>query len=108
MSDRRQITLREFIAEGEKRFGEDRRKWLFLCPSCGTVQSSEDFRSVGQSDKEINRNIAFSCIGRFDETKGCDWTLGGLLRIHTLEVLPPDGGDPQPYFEFAQPQGDGE
>lgn len=35
---------------------------------------------------------------------GCDWTLGGFLRLHELAVDRGDGGEPQPTFAIATPQ----
>jgi hypothetical protein len=43
--------------------------------------------------------VFMSCEGRYTKGVGCDWTLGGLFRIHTLEVV--REGDVVPCFEFA-------
>ena len=63
------------------------------CPICGTLQSANDLieAGAGKDYDEVRGILGFSCIGRFDKTKGCDWTLGGLLHLHNLEVLTPDG-----------------
>ena len=65
----------------------------FVCPRCHTVQCADDFikAGVGESFSEVEPYLAFSCIGRWDESKGCDWTLGGLFQIHELVVTTPDG-----------------
>lgn len=101
------MTQDEFLAEAKKRFGESTRCWKFVCPMCGTVQS------VQQLLDAVHGYIGYSCIGRFtgmgDEgiaahnrgepwDGGCNWTLGGFLRCHTLEVTLSDKAvwrDPQ-------------
>lgn len=107
------MSAAEWRAEGERRFGADPRKWVFVCPSCGTHQSAEDFYTKARMQRgtgALNGYLGFSCIGRWtgagphDPNKpagrGCDWTLGGLFRIHTLEVIDEEGGR-HPRFEFA-------
>lgn len=81
------------------------RKWVFICPSCQTEQSGQDLLDVGVSLDECAGVIGYSCIGRFTRSKGCDWTLGGLFQIHTLEVVDEDGGI-HPRFEFADEKPD--
>lgn len=63
----------------------------FVCPSCGTEQSMNDLIEAGVDPDKATNYVAFSCIGRFDESKGCNWTLGGLFQIHEVEVETPDG-----------------
>ena len=60
-------------------------------------KTAEDFRSKNIDPDGV---VYFSCIGRWVPGIGCDWTLGGLLRIHTLEVINGQG-DKIPVFEFA-------
>lgn len=98
---RRVIGHEEWLAEGKRRFGEKARHWRFVCPSCGTVQTPQDLLDAGLSKEEAHRVMAYSCVGRFTRAKGCDWTLGGLLQIHTLEVQFEDGTK-RPTFEFAE------
>lgn len=98
----RKITNEEWLAEGQALYGERARDWKFRCVKCGNVQSAV---SVSERNPEINiestRNwIYFSCEGRRTAGVGCDWTLGGLFKIHRLEVIEPDG-NPHPTFEFA-------
>ena len=103
------IKLADFVNEAKKRFGDDNRKWKFKCPSCGAIQSAEDFSQLDCfKDKkgEINKFIGFSCIGRFtrenekEKFKGCNWTLGGLFQIHALEIEDNDG-KMHKHFELA-------
>lgn len=65
----------------------------FQCPRCKTLQSANDLiiAGVGKNLDEVEKYLAFSCVGRWDKSQGCDWTLGGLFQIHELEVVTPDG-----------------
>lgn len=65
----------------------------FRCPRCKTLQSAQDLidAGAGRNFNEVEKYLAFSCVGRFTSEKGCDWTLGGLLRCHELEVVTSDG-----------------
>jgi hypothetical protein len=99
-SSRRTITHADWLAEAVKRFGQDAKKWKFVCPACNTLQCIEELLTAGVPKDKVVQTIGFSCIGRFDKNKGCDWTLGGLLHIHTLEVIHPESHQPQPVFEF--------
>lgn len=74
--------------------GKDRIEDVtFQCPNCKTLQSAQDLidAGAGSSFDEVEKYLAFSCVGRFTKEKGCNWTLGGLLHIHELEVITPDG-----------------
>lgn len=74
-----------------------------VCPMCGTVQSIRSLMAAGAKRDEAERKIAFSCIGRITgagafrpgqqdrKGAGCDWTLGGLFKIHAIEVVTEDG-----------------
>jgi len=113
------MTHQEFLDECKKRFGPSVNDWKFVCPACGTVQSIKQLADAviasGGKKEDVEGYIAFSCIGRFTKAgdkgiaaknqgkpwdKGCNWTLGGFLRIHTLEVLLPNG-EKRPTFELA-------
>ena len=89
----------DWIEDGKKRFGEDMLQWKFKCPKCKTTQTPQDLIDAGVKREDVDKYIGFSCIGRFTESKGCDWSLGGLFRIHTLEV--DIDGHNRPVFEFA-------
>lgn len=97
---RRQMTLAEYKGEGERLFGNDVAKWKYRCARCGEVQTLQDFIDAGLTEREAWKYIAFSCIGRFVEGRGCDWTLGGLFQIHTLEVIDEEAKIHR-RFEFA-------
>ena len=104
------IEIKDFIAEAEARFGENRKKWKFICPICGTPQSAEDLVAAGVDKAKVSDYVGFSCIGRWTDAgphkkgdkpgKGCDWTLGGLFRLHKLEIED-EKGKKHPHFELA-------
>lgn len=81
------ITHENWMKKAEQLFGKDVRKWEFICPSCGTVQTPQELLDTGMTKKSAGAYIGFSCIGRFNDKRGCNWTLGGLLRIHKLEIV---------------------
>jgi len=89
VTDRREISLDEWKAEGVEKFGEVVADWVFECPACHETQTMRDF--VDAEVKNPDTVFYFSCIGRWAEGRGCDWTLGGLLQIHKTEVIAPDG-----------------
>ena len=96
------LTLEEFKT-AIKSQGKDRIEDVtFRCPSCKTLQSAQDLidAGAGKSMDDVEKYLAFSCVGRWNESKGCDWTLGGLFPIHKLEVVTPDGKH-HPRFEPA-------
>ena len=85
----------------------------FRCPMCNTVQSIRSLMNAGATKEEAEKRIAFSCEGRLRNApsakngkpglkniRGCDWTLGGLLKLHTIEVITEDGVH-HPRFELA-------
>jgi hypothetical protein len=96
----RTISISDWRAEGKRRFGEKARFWKFKCVSCGEVQTGQDFLSAGLTPDEVLKVMGYSCIGRFVPGRGCDWTLGGLLHIHQLEIEMEDGKR-VPCFEFV-------
>jgi len=98
-------THEEWLDEAERRFGDDPRDWLFVCPRCKTEQCAWDFYEAGVKGSTIDKVLAFSCIGRFTDGKGCDWTLGGLFQIHEVEVE--FGDKKRRTFAFAEPRNHG-
>lgn len=91
------INYEDWISELKKRFGNDSKKWAFKCPSCGNTQTTKDFIDNGIDTPE--KKVYFSCIGRYVKGRGCDWTLGGFLKINKVSVMK----DAQmfPVFEMA-------
>lgn len=82
----------------------ERHHYAFRCVHCGHVQPPESMRQrCGLDDDKIERAVFFACEGRFNPDYGCNWTLGGLLQIHTLEIEA-DDGTITPAFEPATPE----
>lgn len=106
------IDLNEFRRRLKEQGVSDRRHAAFICPLCKIPQSIQSFIAIGCSEETAERQIGFSCIGRQagapaprkePDGQPCNWTLGGLLRLHELEVV--DGeGKAHPYFEIATPE----
>lgn len=114
MSEVEKISLDEFRARLDAQAVSSRRHKAFKCPMCATVQSMQSLISAGAGPDEagVEKYIGFSCVGRFTgagsprkkpDGKPCNWTLGGLFRLHKLEVLTPDG-EAHPHFEVATPE----
>ena len=96
----KQITLEDWRREAAERFGPDRKDWAFQCPACGNVQSIASVLDHNPDlEGDLGAWIYFACEGRHTPGHGCDWSLGGLLRIHKVEVL--SDGEATPAFEFA-------
>ncbi|MDL2279042.1 hypothetical protein LJC15_00055 [Desulfovibrio sp. OttesenSCG-928-G11] len=101
-SPRRTVSHAEFLAELEAQ-GVPRHHCAFRCVICGNIQSAFSLSRFMTPDQAANR-CYFSCEGRYNNgAHGCDWTLGGLLRVHTLEVIADDGTH-IPAFEPASPE----
>lgn len=108
------LTLSEFHAQAKTQ-NVMRDDVAFVCPMCGTIQSSRLLISegVGACYDTVKTIIGFNCVGRYtgkgspNEEKGkghgCNWSLGGLLQVHELEVITPDGKY-VPCFELATPE----
>ena len=101
MADRRQIPHAEFLGLIQAQ-GVPIEQTKFLCCMCGCEQSPQDFLDAGAASslEEAKIEVTFSCLGRWTEGKPprqepdgerCNWTLGGLLRAHDLEVIMDDG-----------------
>jgi hypothetical protein len=103
------ITHAEFISRLKAQGQPHRRDAAFVCPMCKTVQSMRSLIIAGALPEDAETQIGFSCIGRLtgagshkkgaEPGGGCNWSLGGLFRIHTLEVR--FGADQHPIFEIA-------
>ena len=112
MAEITKMTLEEWETEGERRFGPARIFWGFVCPSCGHVQTPEDFRQY--KDKGATPNTAYlNCIGRYDGKHGavemgtrpgpCNYTSGGFFNFNPVLVDRP-GDPPIHVFAFAEPE----
>jgi hypothetical protein len=108
----RTITLEQFITE-LKAQGVPRSHVAFVCPVCKTVQSLATLMKAAEaSEHDMEIYLGFSCVGRWTNAgphkrghdgHGCDWTLGGLLHLHELEVIDASGTRHM-RFEIATPE----
>lgn len=89
--------------EGRRLYGPNVTKWKFRCPSCGMVQTADDYRKWEAPTRDIDRRLGFSCVGSwilrvrpladvvgFAEPHrgfGCKYVGGGLFRLNPVEVL---------------------
>jgi hypothetical protein len=106
------ITQDELLRRCEAQ-GVEPRHYAFKCPMCGTVQSAESLIRAGVAEQDVDKYLAFSCVGRFTGAgphkkgarpgRGCNWTLGGFLQIHKLIVELPNGYQ-RKSFEIALPK----
>lgn len=106
----REVTHQQWLDEARERFGPDASLWRFVCPHCGHVAATKDWKAAGAPDGAI----AFSCIGRWlsgpvmqvgpvagGPTKGpCDYAGGGLFRMNPVTVVHRNG-QTHHVFEFA-------
>lgn len=116
------ISLNELHHRFHAQGVSSRDHMAMVCPRCGTVQSIVSWMRAGAVYEVAERYTGFSCVGRLtkagpwpadnDQTPnavrrrlvpGCDWTLGGLLQIHELEVTS-DAGLRMPAFVVATPE----
>ena len=111
----KKMSYADWIAEGEKLFGPEAKKWRFVCPICGYVQSGEDFMSKTTLEKErVQEVIGFSCIGRWidgarESFEGtgegpCNYAGGGLFRMNPIHIER-DGATHQA-FDFDRSDGE--
>ena len=107
------MTLEEFKA-AVKAQGVPIEHVAMRCPRCGCLQTATDLieAGAGADFDAVEKYLGFSCVGRFTgagsprrepDGKPCNWTLGGLFRLHTFEVVTPDG-EHHPRFELGTPE----
>jgi hypothetical protein len=109
------ITNDEFHTRIRAQGAPSREDIAFECVMCRTVQSARSLiaAGAGKDFDEVEKFLGFSCVGRWTNAgshkrgnapgKGCDWTLGGFLTIHDLEVVD-ESGDAHPRFALATPE----
>ena len=80
----RRLTVDEWRAEAQERFGADEMQWRFKCPSCGYVAAIADWKAAGAH----SGSAAFACIGRWTGATQemlepgpgpCNYSGGGLI-----------------------------
>jgi hypothetical protein len=108
------IAVAEAHARMKAQSVSSREHIAFKCPICGTIQSIASLVKAGVPADRAEKYVGFSCEGRFSGAgpwtkaprrqlvRGCDWTLGGLLHLHKLEVEHEDNR--QMTFEIATPE----
>lgn len=108
------MTLAEFHAACKAQAVGHHKHIAMRCPICHTLQSAQDLIAAGAGAdfEQVEQYVGFSCVGRFTNAgahqpgrapgAGCNWTLGGLFQLHTLEVIT-DDGKRHPRFELATP-----
>lgn len=104
-----EMTRKEWLKEGEKRFGKDVENWKVRCPMCRKVTKVSEFKDAGAESPDC----AFvECIGRYTGQgspseatgKGCNWAAYGLFRIPRDDkyiIVFPDGYRRE-VFPFAE------
>ncbi|KAA0684559.1 hypothetical protein DTW90_36075 [Neorhizobium sp. P12A] len=109
---RYQISIDEFRNRLKAQGVSDRVHMAVKCPLCKTVQSLQSFICAGTGKEKAEKYIGFSCLGRVTgagsprkepDGKPCNWTLGGLLHLHEMEVVDEDG-KVHAHFEIASPE----
>ncbi|MGK9367567.1 VVA0879 family protein [Melioribacter sp. Ez-97] len=96
----KQMKIKEYIDLLRARHGEKIENWKVICPICKCEQTVQDFLDAGIDMKDVFNYFGYSCIGRFSEAKGCDFSLGGLFPIHNVEIID-DSGNAHPRFDIA-------
>lgn len=110
----KQMTVTEFQAALKAQGVSSREDYAFICPACGYIQSARDLiqAGAGENFESVGGHVAFNCVGRFTgassprrepDGEPCNWTLGGFLQAHRLEVITEDG-KAHPHFEIATPE----
>lgn len=118
--ERKEFTLKDWLAEGERLFGPDKKLWKWKCSNCGHVQTIADFIELRKlkilsNDVDPGQVAYFSCIGRFDtriprdkigtiydkvKLSPCNYTLGGLFCFANTFVINYKN-EKCPVFDFA-------
>lgn len=103
------LTYEEWVQEGTKRYGPDKKIWKFKCPNCGYIQTYNDFLKEGSSKEEAQGMIGFSCIGRImknckgelgNKKQPCNYAGGGLFKLNPIIIT--ENGKEQGYFDFEE------
>lgn len=119
MSESKEMSLKDWCAEGERLFGPDKKQWKWKCSNCGHVQTISDFIELRDQEilppgTDIGNLVFYSCIGRFDtripkddigtvwnKESPCNYTLGGLFCFANTFVID-EFGKKIPVFDFAE------
>lgn len=109
-------TKAEWLEELKKRFGEDAKKWAFVCPACGRVTTLQEIKDAGGKP-----NDGYSrCIGRLNgkgvsgstmkknehPEDGCDWASFGLFgALGKGDIVVDEDGSEIEVFKMAEVAG---
>lgn len=96
-------SLQAWREEAKRRFGDNGADWKFKCPSCGNVQSGQDFVDKCRMNQTTGANSAYQeCIGRHEKEIGCNWAAFGFLGTagKGRVIITPDGSEVE-VFDFA-------
>nr|VFK14569.1 MAG: hypothetical protein BECKLFY1418C_GA0070996_100935 [Candidatus Kentron sp. LFY] len=94
----KEMTPLEWTRMGTDLFGKDQKKWKFICPRCGRIQSPKDFNA--HKDKGAKPEDAYRrCIGNFETENPCNFTTDQLMT--TAPVTIKDGRKRVRIFDFA-------
>jgi hypothetical protein len=112
----------EWIKQGVELFGLQSERWRFICPSCGHVQTLQDFLSLGMHRRQAEQIVGFSCIGSWqtmhkiqqasgypdivefmepDQGLGCRYHGGKTPNISPITLVIEEGRCERPTFGFA-------
>jgi len=91
------MTREEWVADGERRFGPDKKKWRFVCPVCKRVTSVQEWLDAGAPAE-----AAYSCVGRHRDDVDCDYAGGGFIKLNPVVV--DCEGFQTTLFDFADPE----
>tara|TARA_R110000796_G_scaffold41179_1_gene101903 strand:+ start:6367 stop:6615 length:249 start_codon:yes stop_codon:yes gene_type:complete len=80
---------------GLEMFGNDPNQWEFVCPSCGHVQSCQDFLDLGLWQRQVDRHAGYACIRRWTDQQCLH--VGGPMIVHITDNEPP-----RPTFAWNQ------
>lgn len=106
-------TVAEWIAEGTRIFGADMLQWRFVCPSCGHIQTAEEFRPYGAAAGATANSVTCECIGRYTGAKDafvkgqqpCNYAGYGLFHLSPVRVIQEDGHETHAFaFADSQPE----
>ncbi len=111
------VTVAEWNAKGRELFGDNVNQWSFVCPSCGHLQTRQDWLDVGLSPRQVDHRIGFTCIGRWlDPIKsvhafepsagfGCRYVGNHEPNISPITlVISENPPEERPTFAYAKPQ----
>lgn len=80
--DCKQYSVDDWQKEARRRFGNNVNDWRFTCPSCGHVQTRDDFLAMGLPERQVDFYLAYTCIGHFRQTDSA----ATIVEVFDLDV----------------------